>query len=77
MNFERCLLFSLDDRNYSNSGKGGGNRTSGGDSGCSCVRVDGLLPVLRVYVGYRHLCPGQVAGWSMSRSFHVNVASVL
>ena len=64
MNFKKCLFFSLPARNYSNSGKGGGNRPSSGDGRRSCVRVDGLLPLLWVYAGYRHLCPGQMAGRS-------------
>ena len=46
--------------------EGGGGGSPGREGGHHHLRVDGLLPVLRVYAEHRHLRQRQVAGRSMS-----------
>ncbi|XP_077356863.1 protein arginine N-methyltransferase 8-B-like isoform X3 [Festucalex cinctus] len=43
-------------------GQGGGGGASGGQSGHHHLRMDGLLPLLRIHAQHRHLRQGQVAG---------------
>ena len=47
---------------HTHQGQGGGGGASSGHSGHHCVRVDGLLPLLREHARDSHLCQGQVAG---------------
>ncbi len=43
-------------------GQGGGGGASCGEGGHHHLRVDGLLPLLRVHAQHRHLRQGQMAG---------------
>lgn len=56
------LWLSLHRSHYHLQGQGGGGGAACGEGGHYHLRVDGLLPLLRVHAQHRHLRPGQMAG---------------